>query len=229
MNNYLINFPFVILTIVAALWSSSVRAKGTQYVTCGSALKLLNVDYKVTLHTHDMKYGTGSGQQSVTGLSPKENGNSYWLVKGPTNKQCTRGEPVKCGDIIRLEHIGTRKNLHSHSVSSPLSGKQEISAYGDSKGEGDNGDNWVLICDNESLRRDENELWRRDSHVMLKHVDTSAYLAVSGRIYGHPINGQSEVVGEHSVISPHCQWISTEGVFTHPHNLEAQHSAHTEL
>nr|XP_033331440.1 stromal cell-derived factor 2-like isoform X2 [Megalopta genalis] len=209
--------------VVIAAYIYVKTPKGTQYVTCGSALKLFNVDYKVTLHTHDIKYASGSGQQSVTGLSTKENGNSYWLIKGATNTHCTRGEPVKCGDIIRLEHTGTKKNLHSHRVSSPLSGKLEISAYGDTKGEGDNGDNWLVICDNE------NELWRRDSRIMLKHVDTTAYLTVSGRVYGHPISGQSEVVGDITVTGPRFQWISAEGVFVHPHNFEAQHSAHTEL
>lgn len=72
-------------------------------------------------------------------------------------------KPIRCGDIIRLEHIGTRKNLHSHLVVSPLSGKQEVSAYGD-KGEGDTGDNWMLIC--------QNDLWERDDPIVLKHVDT---------------------------------------------------------
>lgn len=72
--------------------------------------------------------------------------------------------PIKCGDTIRLEHIATKKNLHSHRVSSPLSGKQEISAYGDNKGEGDNGDNWLLVC--------QTEFWKRDESVMLNHVDT---------------------------------------------------------
>lgn len=60
-------------------------------MTCGSTLKLMNVDYKVRLHSHDIKYGSGSGQQSVTGITAKEDGNSYWLVKAATKKQCTRG------------------------------------------------------------------------------------------------------------------------------------------
>ena len=51
----------------------------------------MNTDYKVRLHSHDIKYGTGSGQQSVTAVEAKEDGNSYWLVKAPTGKQCTRG------------------------------------------------------------------------------------------------------------------------------------------
>lgn len=43
-------------------------------------------------------------------------------------------EPVKCGDTIRLHHLATNKNLHSHHFQSPLSGNQEISAYGDEHG-----------------------------------------------------------------------------------------------
>lgn len=43
-------------------------------------------------------------------------------------------EPVKCGNIIRLQHLATSKNLHSHHFASPLSGNQEVSAYGDDQG-----------------------------------------------------------------------------------------------
>ena len=33
------------------------------YVTCGSVLKLWNTANGVRLHSHDVKYGSGSGQQ----------------------------------------------------------------------------------------------------------------------------------------------------------------------
>ncbi len=33
------------------------------YVTCGSVLKLINGRLGVRLHSHDVKYGSGSGQQ----------------------------------------------------------------------------------------------------------------------------------------------------------------------
>jgi dolichyl-phosphate-mannose--protein O-mannosyl transferase len=39
-----------------------------------------------------------------------------------------------------LHHLITKKNLHSHFFTSPLSGNQEISAYGDDDGEGDTGE-----------------------------------------------------------------------------------------
>ena len=51
--------------------------------------------------------------------------------------------PVKCGDTIRLLHIATRRNLHSHLFQSPLSNNQEVSAFGEN-GDGDEGDNWGI-------------------------------------------------------------------------------------
>ena len=42
-----------------------------------------------------------------------------------------------CGDTIRLEHMETQKNLHSHlGMSSPISHNQEVSGFGDD-GDGD--------------------------------------------------------------------------------------------
>ncbi|XP_066603071.1 stromal cell-derived factor 2 [Prorops nasuta] len=217
----LVNYTLLTVLVIFLSSTHSVQGKGTRYVTCGSVLKLMNVDYNVRLHSHDIKYGSGSGQQSVTGIDTKEDGNSYWLIKAEYGKECVRGKPINCGDIIRFEHTATNKNLHSHHVSSPLSGKQEVSAYGDSKGEGDTGDNWMLVC--------QSDFWEREKPVMLKHMDTETYLAVSGKTYGSPIYGQVEVVGEYSPSSPHIQWQSMEGLFIHPNDLKAQHYEHTEL
>ena len=51
-------------------------------MTCGSVIKLQNVFHKIRLHSHDVKYGSGSGQQSVTGTDSKEDVNSHWSIKG---------------------------------------------------------------------------------------------------------------------------------------------------
>lgn len=66
-------------------------AKGTKYVTYSSVIKLMNNHNGARLHSHDIKYGSGSRQQSVTGTETKEDNNSHWIVKGPTNKIDTRG------------------------------------------------------------------------------------------------------------------------------------------
>ena len=46
--------------------------------------------------------------------------------------------PVECGSIIRMMHLQTKRNLHSHHFTSPLSHNQEVSGFGDD-GVGDNG------------------------------------------------------------------------------------------
>lgn len=66
----------------------------------------------------------GSGQQSVTGVTTVEDSNSYWSVRGTSGAQCHRGTPIKCGQTIRLTHVNTGRNLHSHYFSSPLSSNQ---------------------------------------------------------------------------------------------------------
>lgn len=203
----------------------NIEGRGNQFVTCGSVMKLLNIDFNVRLHSHDVKYGTGSGQQSVTGTPLQDDVNSHWIIRGEAGKHCPRGEPVKCGDKIRLTHLQTNKNLHSHFITSPLSGNQEISAYGDEKGSGDTGDNWLVVCDG--------EYWSRDDSVNFQHVDTSVFLSVTDRTYGRPINGQSEVVGVTSLSFGHTHWQAMEGLFIHPSDFNAKiqhhHIDHSEL
>lgn len=143
--------------------SISLAIRNYPFVTCGSVIKLVNSNYKVRLHSHDIKYGSGSGQQSVTATETQEDVNSYWAVKGKIDQQCVRGEPVECGATIRLEHVETKKNLHSHHFTSPLSHNQEVSAFG-KEGEGDTGDNWTIVCTE--------EYWKREDNFRLKHVDT---------------------------------------------------------
>nr|CAG4638751.1 EOG090X0E0P [Cyclestheria hislopi] len=193
-----------------------VESKGAQYVTCGSVIKLQNLAYKVRLHSHDVKYGSGSGQQSVTGTDVKEDVNSHWAVLGPLNLTCKRGDPVECGATIRLQHLSTRKFLHSHHFSSPLSGNQEVSAFGEN-GVGDSGDHWKVICDG--------DFWDRDDSVTLRHVDTQAYLASSGHSYGRPINGQMEIVGL-SRQDQTTKWQTAEGLYIHPSSFNPKQNTH---
>lgn len=47
----------------------SYALTGFQFVTCGSALKLASVENNVRLHSHDVKYGSGSGQQVASNIS----------------------------------------------------------------------------------------------------------------------------------------------------------------
>ncbi|XP_046967199.1 stromal cell-derived factor 2 [Vanessa cardui] len=213
-----------ILLFFVTLWAARVvEASRAEFVTCGTIFKLMNTDLRLRLHSHDVKYGSGSGQQSVTAVDVSDDHNSHWLVRAAMGETCKRGSPIKCNTNIRLQHVSTKKNLHSHYFSSPLSGNQEVSCYGDDDGEGDSGDNWTVVCNN--------DYWRRDTPVKLKHVDTAAYLAGSGRTFGRPISGQGEIVGVTSQYGAYTDWQVQEGLFVHPSDIlpHLQNAIHTEL
>ncbi|XP_078083371.1 stromal cell-derived factor 2-like protein 1 [Mustelus asterias] len=217
------------VTVVVSAWSSALvlaplcalllapaAATDLQYVTCGSVIKLLNNQYNVRLHSHDVKYGSGSGQQSVTGVDASDDSNSYWTVRGKPGQVCQRGIPIKCGQSIRLTHVNTGRNLHSHHFVSPLSGNQEVSAFGEN-GEGDDLDVWVVQCSGMS--------WERDDDVRFKHAGTQVFLTITGEQYGLPIRGQLEV---HGTFNPSANnyWTVMEGVFIKP---SAEPLKHDEL
>lgn len=191
-------------------------------VTCGSSFKLINANFLTKLHSHDIKYGSGSGQQSVTATDDNEDADSYWQVRGAHGEAaCTRGQPIQCGSNIRLVHLTTGKHLHSHLFSSPISGQQEVSAFGKGGGDGDTGDNWTVHCTSSPN-------WLRSDDVRFKHVDTEKWLAVSGRTYGRPISGHMEVVGaKYNDASSH--WRVGDGVFIKPDPDNLLPSPHDEL
>lgn len=188
-----------------ALGLSHAKASSVQ-VTCGSLVKLQHTSTGHLLHSHDISYGSGSGQQSVTGFSGGNDGNSYWVVRGAEGHECVQGSPVKFGEPLRLQHSGTQRWLHSHHFISPLTGNQEVSAYGDGD-TSDTGDNWIASPHSKSSK-----YWERDADIELRHVDTSVLLASGSRKYGRPIQGQQEICGK-SKSGKDTWWRSTEGLY----------------
>uniref|UniRef100_A0A7E4W1C8 MIR domain-containing protein n=1 Tax=Panagrellus redivivus TaxID=6233 RepID=A0A7E4W1C8_PANRE len=189
------------------LTSTVLANSDDDVITCGSIVKLNNLNTQVRLHSHEVKYGSGSGQQSVTGNSNSDDVNSHWQILGGNKEQCPRGTPVKCGDTIRLLHLATKCLLHSHDFPAPLTkAHQEISCFG-KDGEGDTGDNWKVVCGG--------DVWSEDEEIKLKHIDTNKFLATSGQQFGRPISGQLEIVG---VSSPgySAVWKAAEGVYMLP-------------
>ncbi|KAM6372812.1 stromal cell-derived factor 2 [Pluvialis apricaria] len=211
--------PVVVPVLVLALGAAVRGGGGPGPVTCGSVVKLLNVRHNVRLHSHDVRYGSGSGQQSVTGVSAADDGNSYWRVRGRTAAVCERGTPVRCGQAIRLTHLGTGRNLHSHRFASPLSGNQEVSAFGEA-GEGDYLDDWTVVCSG--------TYWSRDSEVRFQHASTDVFLSVTGEQYGRPIHGQKEVHGM-AASSQNNYWKVMEGIFMQPSEVFKAEQYHAEL
>lgn len=61
-------------------------------ITCGSAVKLSHAQTGYLLHSHDIAWGSGSHQQSVTGTGSRDDPNSLWVVaEGHGAPPCRRG------------------------------------------------------------------------------------------------------------------------------------------
>jgi len=152
-------------------------------------IKLIHFNTHVALHSHLFNYAhpESSGQQQVTGFSYADS-NDYWIVKGPHGHDefYKKGVPVKHGDIIRLEHENTGKNLHSHSITAPITQQQEITAFG-VDGKGDVNDNWTI-----NLRND--DVWTQRDKIRLIHVNTNATLH-SHRASSELTSNQQEITG----------------------------------
>lgn len=110
----------------------------------------------------------------------------------------------------------TGKLLHSHLFKAPLSGNQEVSAFGDG-GNGDTGDDWTLECEAGGT------YWMRGQPVVLRHADTGKVLSAQRHSMfnqgncggGCPIMGQLEVSA-----SPQSdvksKWQTSQGVYFPP-------------
>ncbi|XP_033123188.1 protein O-mannosyl-transferase 2-like isoform X2 [Anneissia japonica] len=97
------------------------------------------------LHSHWHLYpeGVGARQQQVTAYTHKDD-NNKWLVKRFDHDPSENDEVsfVHHGDVVRLEHVPTRRNLHSHVEPAPVTKRhQQVTCYG-TNGTGDVNDVW---------------------------------------------------------------------------------------
>ncbi|KAI9017818.1 Dolichyl-phosphate-mannose-protein mannosyltransferase-domain-containing protein [Gaertneriomyces semiglobifer] len=96
------------------------------------------------LHSHVQRYPSGSEQQQVTCYHHKDS-NNEWIVSrawGSPEPAANQTDIIKDGEVIRLVHASTNRNLHSHSVKAPITtSENEVSCYGNST-VGDVNDHW---------------------------------------------------------------------------------------
>uniref|UniRef100_A0A7N6FFK6 Protein O-mannosyl-transferase 2 n=1 Tax=Anabas testudineus TaxID=64144 RepID=A0A7N6FFK6_ANATE len=127
------------------------NASMPEYLAYGSTITVKNLRIAGGyLHSHWHLYpeGVGARQQQVTAYLHKDY-NNLWLVHRQSDNNSQSGPPylVRHGDIIRLEHKETSRNLHSHLHEAPLTKKHfQVTGYG-INGTGDTNDLWqVEVC-----------------------------------------------------------------------------------
>lgn len=158
------------------------NASMPEYLAYGSVITVKNLRIAGGyLHSHWHLYpeGVGAQQQQVTAYMHKDY-NNLWLVKKPDDSDDYTGTPelVRHGDIIRLEHKETTRNLHSHYHEAPLTKKhQQVTGYG-INGTGDLNDLWqVEVCGGK--KGDPVKVLR--SKVRFLHRSTGCVLYSSGK------------------------------------------------
>lgn len=135
------------------------------------------------LHSHVQTYPDGSEQQQVTTYHHKD-ANNEWIIERPRPdgyySPDEELEFVSEGSVIRLFHIGTGRNLHSHNINAPLTkGRWEVSGYGNMT-IGDTKDNWVVEIVENPGTENKSRLHPLSTAFRLRHQDLGCYLSGEG-------------------------------------------------
>lgn len=183
-------------------------------IAFGSNITLKNFGYGGgLLHSHASNYPDGSKQQQITGYTFRDTNNNWQLrhprdVSGAMPDNGAEIQYVKDGDVIRLFHILTGRNLHSHPINAPISSKHwEVSAYGTEE-YGDVQDNWKVEVVKDISGINSNTVKALTTRFRLRHVFLGCLLA--SRNVALPQWGfrQQEVVCDRksSPSDPHTWW-----------------------
>ncbi|XP_040054811.2 protein O-mannosyl-transferase 2 isoform X2 [Gasterosteus aculeatus] len=158
------------------------NASMPEYLAYGSTITVKNLRIAGGyLHSHWHLYpeGVGARQQQVTAYLHKDY-NNLWLVHRKDDNDSRSGTPdlVRHGDVIRLEHKETTRNLHGHLHAAPLTKKHfQVTGYG-VNGTGDTNDLWqVEVCGGQ--KGDPVKVLR--SKVRFLHRATGCVLYSSGK------------------------------------------------
>ncbi|XP_069453271.1 protein O-mannosyl-transferase 2 isoform X3 [Ovis canadensis] len=158
-----------------------------EHLAYGSVITVKNLRMAIGyLHSHRHFYpeGVGARQQQVTTYLHKDY-NNLWIIKKHNSNSADPLDPshpvefVRHGDIIRLEHKETSRNLHSHYHEAPLTRKHyQVTGYG-INGSGDSNDFWRIEVIN---RKFGNRIKVLRSRIRLIHLVTGCVLGSSGKV-----------------------------------------------
>ena len=159
-------------------------------IAYGSKVTFKNMGYGGgLLHSHVQRYPAGSEQQQVTCYHHKD-ANNEWIFKKARNadpeaqtdtldaseKNTTDIQYIKHGDIVRLFHASTGRNLHSHNVRAPVTvSENEVSCYGNET-VGDINDNWRVEIVSDMLTSSVTRVRSLTTRMRLVHDNSGCYL-----------------------------------------------------
>ncbi|KAJ3214338.1 Protein O-mannosyltransferase 2 [Dinochytrium kinnereticum] len=152
-------------------------------VAFGSRVSLKNNGYGGgLLHSHIQTYPAGSEQQQITCYHHKDS-NNEWIMARPWGVKDEEGSInfIKDGDVVRLIHDQTKKNLHSHSnFKAPISlFDYEVSCYGNET-LGDANDHWSVEIVDDLYAKVPTHVKALTTRMRFRHVITGCLLRSGG-------------------------------------------------
>ena len=149
-------------------------------IAYGSRATLKNMGYGGgLLHSHVQTYPEGSQQQQVTCYHHKDANNDWFFYPNRNKPLYNPEDPIEYvgdKDVIRLIHSQTGRNLHSHTVSAPVTkADYEVSSYGNTT-VGDEKDHWTVEVVNDAASNDWTKIRTLTTSFRLKHTSLGCYL-----------------------------------------------------
>ncbi|CAL5872280.1 uncharacterized protein PFLUO_LOCUS6541 [Penicillium psychrofluorescens] len=146
----------------------------------GSRVTLKNMGYGGgLLHSHVQTFPEGSQQQQVTCYHHKDANNDWFIYPNRQEPDYDTEADVRFiadGDVIRLIHGQTGRNLHSHAVPAPVSkSHNEVSCYGNLT-IGDDKDHWKVEVVSDAASRDRSRVRTLTTAFRLRHPVLGCYL-----------------------------------------------------
>ncbi|CZS99956.1 hypothetical protein WAI453_003461 [Rhynchosporium graminicola] len=149
-------------------------------IAYGSRATIKNMGYGGgLLHSHVQTYPEGSGQQQITCYHHKDANNEWWFYPNRAQPDYdAEADPkfVADGDVLRLIHSQTGRNLHSHEVAAPITkAAREVSCYGNTT-VGDDKDHWTMEVVRDVGPGDRSKIRTLTTSFRLKHTVLGCYL-----------------------------------------------------
>ncbi|CAG8146230.1 unnamed protein product [Penicillium nalgiovense] len=164
----------------ANLQGTEVGRDSPLELAIGSRVTLKNMGYGGgLLHSHVQTYPEGSMQQQVTCYHHKDANNDWFIYPNrqePDYDATADLRFVGDGDVIRLIHGQTGRNLHSHAIPAPITkSHHEVSSYGNIT-IGDDKDHWEVEVVDDVASRDRSRIRTLTTAFRLRHPVLGCYL-----------------------------------------------------
>jgi dolichyl-phosphate-mannose--protein O-mannosyl transferase len=167
-----------------------------------SMAKACHIETRMCLSSMEYSYTGGGRQQMTRATKFTQLAETLWTIFPASNAtQVHQGDPVRCGDRVRLYHATTRVWLHSQKVPSQLDHGHQV---GGSVGQSDAND-WIIVCDRE-------EGPTLATQVVIKHAHIGCFLATTEEAeLPVEIAGQWEVFCDDT--PDRNEWYVDKGIF----------------